>query len=246
MTPAPSDGSPRVRTLAAMTVASLAIHAGGFAWAARLEARPAARPAPVVVEFEAAPPPPAPVAPRPPAEPPAPRRVAISRLPPPPAEPPPPPPPNEPPPPAAPAARAVPRVGVSLSSTTTGGAFAVGIGNTLHGRASEVAADPEAVKPYSAPRAAPARLSAQPRLLERPEIPYPAEARRDGLEGQVVLLLRIDAEGRVAAARLLSAPGPALGEAARAAALRFRFSPPMLEGEAVETEIRFTYTFVLE
>ena len=202
---------------------------------------------PVVVEFEAAPPPPAPVpAPPKPAERAAPRRVAISRLPPPPAEPPPPPPPNEPPPPAAPAARAVPRVGVSLSSTTTGGAFAVGVGNTLHGRASEIAADPGAVKPYSAPRTAPLRLSAQPRLLERPEIPYPPEARREGLEGQVVLLLRIDAEGRVAAARLLSAPGPALGEAARAAALRFRFTPPLLEGEAVETEIRFTYTFVLE
>jgi protein TonB len=102
------------------------------------------------------------------------------------------------------------------------------------------------VKPYAADRTAPARLSAKPRLLERPEIPYPPEARREGLEGQVVLLLRIDAEGRVAAARLLSAPGPALGEAARAAALRFRFTPPLLEGEAVETEIRFTYTFLLE
>ena len=229
-----------------MAVASLAIHAGGFAWAARLEPRQAVRPAPVVVEFEAARPPPAPeLPPRPPAERPAPRRVAIAKLPPSPAEPPPPP-PNEPPPPAAPAARAVPRVGVSLSSTTAGGGFAVGVGNTLHGKASEIAAEPGAVKPYAADRTASARLSAQPRLLERPEIPYPPEARREGLEGQVVLLLRIDAEGRVAAARLLSAPGPALGEAARAAALRFRFTPPLLEGEAVETEIRFTYTFVLE
>ncbi|WP_242334387.1 MULTISPECIES: energy transducer TonB [Anaeromyxobacter] len=246
MTPAPSDGPPRGRTLAAMALASLALHAGGFAWAGRLEPRQAARAAPVVVEFEAAPPPPAPApTPPPPSERPAPRRVAIARLPPPPAEPPPPPPPNEAPPPAAPA-RAVPRVGVSLSSTATGGGFAVGVGNTLHGRASETAADPASVKPYAAPRSAPARLSAQPRLLERPEIPYPPEARREGLEGQVVLLLRIDAEGRVAAARLLSAPGAALGEAARAAALRFRFTPPLLEGEAVETEIRFTYTFVLE
>lgn len=243
MTPPPSDGSPRIRTIAAMAVASLAIHAGGFAWAARLPPRPVARPAPMVVELEAAPPPPAP-APPPPAVRTAPRRVAIARLPR-PAEPPPPP-PNETPPPAAPAARAVPRVGVSLSSTSTSGGFAVGVGNTLHGRASEIAAEPGAVKPYAADRTAPARLSAQPRLLERPEIPYPAEARRDGLEGQVVLLLRIDAEGRVAAARLLSAPGSALGEAARSAARRFRFTPPLLDGEAVETEIRFTYTFVLE
>ena len=245
MTASPPEGPPRARALTAMAVVSLAIHAGGFAWAARVTPRPSARPAPVVVEFEAARPPPAPAPPlRPPAERPMPRRVAVAKLPP-PAEPLPLPPPNEPPPPAAPAARAVPRVGVSLSSTATGGGFAVGVGNTLHGKASEVAADPRAVKPYAADTPA-VRLSAQPRVVERPEIPYPPEARRDGLEGRVVLLLRIDSEGRVAAAHLLSAPAPALGEAARAAALRFRFTPPMLDGEAVETEIRFTYTFVLE
>jgi protein TonB len=130
---------------------------------------------------------------------------------------------------------------VSLSSTVTGGGFAVGIGNTLHGRASEVAADPASVEPYAG-----GGVSAQPRLLDQPAVAYPEAARRAGVEGPVVLLLRIDRTGRVVDASVLSEPGAGLGEAARTGALRFRFSPALREGVRVETEIRFTYTFVLE
>jgi len=236
----------RALALAAMAAVSLALHAGGFAVAVRLEPRPASTPAPLVVDFEAVAPPPAPDPITPSVRPPS-RRVAASELPPRSAEPPPPPPPNETPPPETPRARAAPRVGLSLSSTTTAGGLAVGVGNTLYGKPSEVAADPAEVKPYAPDRTEPpARLSARPRLVERPEIPYPKEARNAGVAGQVVLLLRIDGAGRVAGARVLADPGSGLGEAARQAALRFRFTPALLEGEPVETEIRFTYTFVLE
>jgi periplasmic protein TonB len=62
----------------------------------------------------------------------------------------------------------------------------------------------------------------------------------------LVLLLQVDAEGRVAAARVVSDPGAGLGAAARATALRVRLSPALLDGEPVATELRFTYTFVLE
>jgi protein TonB len=226
---------------------SVVLHAGGIALAARLPA-PAAEPQrPVEVAFEVVEPAPAapPPVPEPPAPAPAPRPVAVR--PPSPAEPPPPPPPsNEPPPPQAPPARAVPRVGISLGSTATGGGFAVGVGNTLHGKAREVATDPSEVKPYAAPSTPPVRLSAQPRLLAQPEVPYPPEARKAGVEGKVVLALVIAPDGAVAGARVLSEPGAGLGEAARQAARHFRFSPALLEGEAVETEIRFTYTFILE
>jgi periplasmic protein TonB len=254
---ASGDGR-RLGTLGLTALAALALHAGGLAAASRLEPRRPEKAQPVEVEFEAvAPePPPAPpprAAPPPPPEPPARTRVAYNRLPPPKADeaPPPPPPPSEPPPPDAPPARAAPRVGISLSSTAQGGAFAVGVGNTLRGKASEVAADPKDVKPYAAPEdpAAPApRPSRQPRLLSRPEVPpYPPEARRAGVEGQVRLLLRIDAQGRVAEARVLAEPGAGLGEAARQDALRLRFSPGLLEGEPVEVpDYPYTYTFVLE
>lgn len=244
-TPAAIDSAPprRAGALAAAAAVSALLHASGWAAAARLEPRPAARPEPVTVAFEVAPPPPPPASPRPrPAAPPPARRpIAAAALPPAPAAAPPPP-SSEAPPPSGPPARAVPLVGITLSSTAQGGSFAVGVGNTLGGRAAEIAADPAEARPY----ASSARLSAQPRLLEKPEVPYPAAARRAGVAGRVVLLLRVGADGAVRAARVLAEPGAGLGEAARDAALRFRFSPALLDGAPVETELRFTYTFVLE
>jgi len=248
-------------TLSAAAAASLALHAGGLAAASRLSPRPPGKEAPVEVAFEAVepapPPPPPPRAELPPPAPPAPHRVSMARLPPAPKEPArpaPPPPPNEPTPPAAPPAKtAVPLTGLSLSSTVEAGGFAVPIGNTSYGKAPEIAPDPREVRPYAAegsspPAPAPPRsLSAQPRLVEQPEVPYPAEARRAGVEGQVKLLLRIDRQGRVISARILAEPGGGLGEAARSGALRFRFSPGVLDGEPVEVpDFLYTYTFVLE
>ena len=248
---APPTGVSRLGVIGATVLLSAGLHLGGLAAASRLEPRRPPHPPPVVVDFEVVAPPPPPAAPPPPPpeapEPVAPRRVAVKSLPPPPKTPPPPPPPNVTPPPSEPPARAAPRVGVSLGSTTTGGSFAVGVGNTLYGKADEVAADPKAVKPYAVEGTAPPRRSsAQPKLLRLVEPPYPPAARKAAVEGPVVLLLRIDARGRVVAARVVSEPGTGTGEAARAALLRSEWSPALLEGEAVETEIRFTYNFVLE
>lgn len=242
--PAPASRSPRI---AAIAVAGSAIfHAGGLALATCIEPRAAAPERAVEVVFEVVTPPTPAPPPAPEPAPPPPRRMAALRPPRDLAPPPPPPPSNEPPPPATPPARPVLRVGVSLGSTTSGGAFAVGVGNTLYGKASSIAADPTEVAPYAGPSSAPTRLSAQPRLLEQPQVAYPPEARKAGVAGKVVLALAIGRDGRVAAARVLAEPGSGLGEAARQAALRFRFSPALLDGESVETEIRFTYTFVLE
>lgn len=225
-----------------MVALSLALHGAAFAAASRVE--PAAARTPVEIEVvlreRPAPPTPAPEAPRP-APAPATRRaelpVKASAEPPPALAAAPSPDPGAP--------RPLPRVGLSLGSTVAGGSFAVGIGNTLHGRASETAADPATVRPYAGGVPA-ARLSAQPRVVDLPRIEYPADARRAGVEGQVVLLLRIDARGAVIAVRVVDAPSPSLAEAARQGAHRFRFTAALLDGEPVETEIRFTYTFLLE
>jgi len=252
-------------TLTATAILSASLHAGGLALAARLEPPPLVRPARLEVEFEAVSPPEPtkePPGPLPPSPPPSPRHTALLKRSPPPRAPKPLPLPAsaEPPAPEPPKAdsspaRAAPRVGISLSSTASSGAFAVGVGNTLYGKAPDVAADPGEVKPEAtvagAPGAAGAagegRSSAQPRLLEQPEVPYPASARHAGVEGQVKLLLHIDRQGHVASARVLTDPGAGLGEAARSAALRFRFSPGVLDGEPVEvSDFVFTYTFVLE
>jgi protein TonB len=230
------------RPFALAAALSVALH--GVAWGSISRPRPAPARERIEMEIvrrERA------TAPQPAKAPPAPRRVAV-------AAPVPVGPPREPPPALAsapapapgPAPRAIPKVGISLGSTVAGGGFAVGVGNTAYGRAEETAADPASVRPYSGGVVPPTRLSAQPRVVELPEIPYPADARRAGVEGRVVLLLRIDARGAVTAVRVVEAPAPSLAAAALDGARRFRFTPGLAEGEPVETEIRFTYTFLLE
>jgi protein TonB len=141
--------------------------------------------------------------------------------------------------------RPVPKVGISLGSTVASGGFAVGVGNTAYGHAGDTAADPASVRRHAGGVPS-SRLSSQPRPVELPRIDYPPEARRAGIEGQVVLLLRLDPKGAVAGVTVLDAPTPSLAAAAEGGARRFRFTPALFQGEPVETEIRFTYTFLLE
>ncbi len=234
--------------VAGMVVLSLALHGAAFgalAGARRTPARSARERIEIEVVRREPQAPPA----IPPAAPPAAPRSAARRTA--PANPPPPPiakplpPPAALPPAPAPAARPIPRVGISLGSTVSSGGIAVPVGNTLYGRPEETAGDPAAVRPLSGVVAA-ALLSAQPKPIDLPRIAYPADARKAGTEGRVVLVLRIDAQGRVASARVLDAPSASLAGAAREGARNFRFTPALRDGAPVETEIRFTYTFLLE
>ncbi len=144
------------------------------------------------------------------------------------------------------------KIGISLGSTTTGGGFAAGVGNSLYGKADSIAIDPNSVHSYSAKktRQAPyvpaSRVSTLPRLLKQPKAPYPIEAKKEGVEGQVILMLSIDETGRVTRVRVLNGPGYGLNSAAEKTAYRFRFAPAIMNGEAVSTEIRYVYTFMLE
>jgi periplasmic protein TonB len=227
-----------------MVALSLALHGAAFASLAKARRAPAHERIEIEVVRRERPQPPAAPPPAPPAPPPRPRpaerRTALAKpLPPPPAL-------ASAPPETPRAPSAIPRVGLSLGSTVSTGGFAVGVGNTLHGKAEETAADPATVRPYSGGVVAAARLSAQPRPVELPRIEYPADARKAGLEGRVLLVLGIDAQGKVTSVRALEAPSPSLASAALEGARRFRFSPALLEGAPVATEIRFTYTFLLE
>jgi protein TonB len=256
-----STGTKRTRVAATIAL-SIALHGGAWAAAARIpparareriELEVVRHPRPVA----AAPAPPPAAEPRPEraASRPAPRPVVAMARPAPPSRAPAPGPTAAPPPPLASvpqtppepgAARALPRIGLSLGSTVASGGFAIGVGNTAYGRAGETAADPASVRRSSGGVVPAARVSAQPRPLELPRIEYPRDARKDGVEGQVVLVLHIDARGAVVAVRVVDAPSPSLAAAAAEGARRFRFSPALADGEAVETEIRFTYTFLLE
>jgi periplasmic protein TonB len=199
----------------------------------------------------------APARPPPPAAP-VPMKVAraprVPRAVPPPA-PTPLPPSAAPPPPNAEAPRTTPQpmviTGITMESTSRGGGVAVGVGNTLRAAPEPTASAPEAAKPYKADQyASSAQVSELPRPLNRESLNlrkyYPAQAKRSGFEGDVVLRLLIDSDGTIAKVEVVNDPGEGLGPAAAQAVRELRFSPAKVNGVAVATTVPFTIHFTLD
>jgi protein TonB len=99
---------------------------------------------------------------------------------------------------------------------------------------------PQAAKPQAPPE----RLAGE--ALDRTlgelsqTLLYPPEAVRRGLQGEVVVLLELDAEARVVRASVASGSGHAiLDEAAVAAARRLGALAPSLAGKAILLPVRF-------
>ena len=138
-----------------------------------------------------------------------------------------------------------------MESTSQGGAFVVGVGNTLRSAPEKMTRDPQIVKPYKADQyAAAAQVNELPRPLNRDALNlrkyYPAQARKNGFEGDVVLRLLIDADGSIAKVDVVSDPGEGLGPAAAQAVRELRFSPAKVNGVAVATTVPFTIHFTLD
>ncbi|MFO0601056.1 MAG: TonB family protein [Myxococcaceae bacterium] len=172
--------------------------------------------------------------------------VKVAEAPPPPKEEAPPP-PNDTPPPETPQKPVPIVVGISMSSTTAAGGFAVQVGNTTYGKASDKITDPSQVKAYSAPKyVPPGGADTDPTVLSEVKVPYPEEAKKNEIEGSVRLRVTVDETGKVVNVSIISGPGYGLNEAARDAVLRFKFRPATKGGEAVGTTFPYTYTFLLE
>lgn len=84
-----------------------------------------------------------------------------------------------------------------------------------------------------------------PVLLTFVEASYPAPALAQGREGEVELGIVIGADGAVIAVEVLRDPGDGFAEAARVAALQFRFRPAHRDGAPVGSRIAYTYRFTL-
>ncbi|HXJ21132.1 MAG TPA: energy transducer TonB [Polyangia bacterium] len=234
---------------------SAVVHVGIFVWAWKLPARP--RPAEhvdiQVIETEK----PKPVEPEPPKpEPPKPeppvvkmkpvRRVALA--PPPPTNEPPPetPPPETPPPTTTPTTAPGPvHLGLSLSSTSVGGAFAAPVGNSLAGKPGPHAAAPAADDVGPITHAAALTEQPEPISCEIPPSEYPKAALDAGFEGSVPLKLTLDATGHVRRVKVLKDPGYGLAAVAAKHAMHFTFKPGKLNGVPTTTEIPYTVTFEL-
>jgi periplasmic protein TonB len=227
--------------LGVFLLASLLVHALALGLASRWRpAVPRPRPASelVVVEVER-PPPPEPEAVVEPRPRPRPKYVAEAKKP--SAEEPPPPndtppPDNGPPPPVV--------VGLTLESTTTASAVSVPVGNTLAGKPAAQGPAPAAVRPGYAPSYLVDTLPVPLTPLDGAEH-YPLAARNLGIEGDVALLVTVEADGTVSSAQVLSGPGHGLEEAARSALLQARFKPATRGGVPVATDLRWKLTFTL-
>jgi periplasmic protein TonB len=75
--------------------------------------------------------------------------------------------------------------------------------------------------------------------------PYPPGARRDGVEGDVLMALVLSTSGTVESVRVLKGPGHGLDEAAVAAVRTWRCSPKMEDGRSIRVTMPWTMQFRL-
>lgn len=113
---------------------------------------------------------------------------------------------------------------------------------SLHGF-SLLAVASLAAAPLRAQPAAPALTP--PRLIAPVEAVYPPAALAERVEGAPVLLLDIDAEGRVTGVSVAEPAGHGFDESASEAARGFRFEPARRGEQAVRSRIRYRHVFAL-
>ncbi len=94
-----------------------------------------------------------------------------------------------------------------------------------------------------APALAAGVLTKAPALLESVEATYPAEAKAEGITGEVVLEIDIGATGEVLAAEVIEGAGHGFDEAAVEAVLQFRFSPAEIDDVPTAVRIEYRYRF---
>jgi TonB family protein len=95
------------------------------------------------------------------------------------------------------------------------------------------------------PRAERATAVTPPRVLVASPAAYPERAVREGVTGsvEVILVLEIDATGKVSRATLLAPAGHGFDEAATSAALGLSFEPARRGDHPVASKIRYRYLF---
>jgi len=109
--------------------------------------------------------------------------------------------------------------------------------------AAVVTAPSPSVAPVASP---PIGITREAMAILAPQPAYPPSARRRGIEGEVVVAIHVDEEGRPASVSVQESSGiPALDEAAVKAGEGWRFSPALKDGQKVAVEIRKPIRFRL-
>ncbi len=90
-------------------------------------------------------------------------------------------------------------------------------------------------------------LAAAPNYHRNPPPIYPAQSKRAGEEGVVVLTVLVSADGRVKAVVVQQGSGfPRLDAAVRSAVQRWRFKPALQAGRPIEAEVQVPVRFELK
>jgi protein TonB len=140
---------------------------------------------------------------------------------------------------------------VTLDSTVTGdSAMAVPVGNTVMtpDRTPRKPGPPPvptiAEGPPSFAPASEASIGEFPQRVKEVTADFPAEARRLGVEGQVVMRVGIDRRGAIRSVKIIKRAGYGFDEAAQQAMWKFKFTPAKTkDGQVVDCLITYTYTF---
>lgn len=134
--------------------------------------------------------------------------------------------------------------GINKNTLVSESASAVGVksGNTIAKAIDNEPSDGEAL-PVAIDEFL---VTKMPRLKKEVRLPYPAQAKSQGVEGTVILEILIDETGKVRSARLVKGVGSGLDEAALEAIRSFEFEPAQMENKAVAVKIRYAYKFVLD
>jgi TonB family protein len=103
-------------------------------------------------------------------------------------------------------------------------------GEVKSGGFASATAEPEPSKPKATETVAAVQSVV---ILEKPNPVYTAEARKLGLEGEVLVDVNFTASGEVQVVRVVKGLGHGLDEAATAAARQIRFKPALQNGKPV-------------
>lgn len=85
-----------------------------------------------------------------------------------------------------------------------------------------------------------------PKVMREVKATYPAEAKKAGVAGPVVLDVLVDSTGKVRDIQVVSGPGFGLNESAVEALKKFEFRPALKGANSVAVKIRYTYRFKLD
>jgi periplasmic protein TonB len=89
-------------------------------------------------------------------------------------------------------------------------------------------------------------VSAMPRVISEFRVPYPDNAKKNAIEGKVVMDVLVDEKGNVRQVKLVRGPGFGLNEAAIKSMKQFKFKPAKIGERSVAVVIRYGINFVLE